>query len=170
MFLQNKQADYAAFYEKISAPFRTHIKLLQGINRLFTWLMYVLYPALLCYLFVQRDSRLLGVFIVPAAGFALVTFVRDKINRPRPYEMWHIAPLIHKNTKGHSMPSRHLFSSAVIAMAYLWVFPMMGIVLMAITAIEAAVRVIGGVHYPSDVTIGASAGIALGFLMPLIML
>jgi membrane-associated phospholipid phosphatase len=98
----------------------------------------------------------------------VLTAVRAKINRPRPYETWDIDPLIHKDTKGNSMPSRHVFSSAVISMAWLRILPPVGAALLVISAAAALIRVIGGVHYPSDVMIGFLAGAAAGALLFLV--
>lgn len=162
-----KNRDYKAFYERISAPFRGHEQALKIVNKILTVAMYVLYPLLLIILLLQRDGQFLSILLVPAVSFGLLSLVRKKIDRKRPYETWDIAPLIIKNTKGHSMPSRHLFSSAVIAMAFYWIFPWAGIVLLIVTAIEACVRVIGGVHYPSDVLVGMAVGVGCGFLIPL---
>ena len=106
--------------------------------------------------------------VLPGAGFILLTLVRAKINRPRPYETWDIRPLIHKDTKGNSMPSRHVFSSAVIAMAWLPVYPPAGVLFLILTAAAALIRVLGGVHYPSDVTVGFLTGILAG--IPLLLL
>ena len=58
------------------------------------------------------------------------------------------------------MPSRHIFSSAVISMGVLAVNVPLGGICWMITILNAVVRVVSGVHYPSDVT----AGILIGFL------
>ena len=90
--------------------------------------------------------------------------VRDRLNAKRPYEVLDIQPIITKNTKGHSMPSRHVFSMFVIAMAFLWVLPWAGALLLCFGAALALVRVIGGVHFPRDVIAGALVGIVSGIL------
>ena len=63
------------------------------------------------------------------------------------------------------MPSRHVFSSAVIAMAWLPVSPTVGTALMIIAAAAAWIRVMGGVHYPSDVAAGLLSGVAAGIFI-----
>ena len=84
----------------------------------------------------------------------MLTVVRTRINRLRPYESWPIRPLIPRNKKGESMPSRHVFSSTVIAMVYLYVHPLLGILFLLVSLLSALVRVLGGVHYLTDVIAG----------------
>lgn len=157
---------YKIFYSRISGPFRDHPALaaaLRILNRCLTLLMYVAYPVVLLYLL--RSSLLLRAVLVPGISFALLSTVRRKINRPRPYEAFQIDPLIHKDTEGNSMPSRHIFSSVVIAMVYLRVFPGIGALFLGLSAVSALIRVVGGVHYFSDVAAGYLAGVLAGLMM-----
>ena len=159
--------DYKQFYEKISAPLRKASWSEAGlrlVNRLFTRAVYIIYPVFLLSLLVERDLRVIKVTLVPAVFFWLLTFLRRWIDRPRPYETWQIDPLIHKDTKGHSMPSRHVFSCTLIAMAIASIYPLAGAAMLGISIILAAIRVLGGVHYPSDVLAGFLAGLACGSL------
>ena len=164
--------DYSLFYQQLTGRVRESgaaCFLLRTAGKTATGIMYLAYPILLILLGIRGDYRiLLWTIFVPGAAFAVLTAVRAKINRPRPYETWDIDPLIHKDTKGNSMPSRHVFSSAVISMAWLRILPPVGAVLLLISAAAALIRVIGGVHYPSDVMIGFLAGAAAGALLFLV--
>lgn len=131
-------------------------------NRILTYLFYIAYPLLLIWIYVYRKSFFLKALLVPAVSFIILSAFRRLINRKRPYESWPIHPLIHKDTKGKSMPSRHLFSSAVIAMVFLYVNPVAGILALILSGADGVIRVIGGVHYPSDVTAGFVCGIIAG--------
>lgn len=160
--------DYDAFYASATAWFRkkdSRVRMLRDANQLLTWLFYIAYPVLLIWLLVRQRDFFLKALLIPAAAFVILSLVRRKINRSRPYEQWPIDPLIHKNTKGKSMPSRHLFSSAVIAMVFLHVNPIAGIIALVLSAADGILRVIGGVHYPADVIAGFACGcLAGGFL------
>ena len=164
--------DYSLFYQQLTGRVRESgaaCFLLRTAGKTATGIMYLAYPILLILLGIRGDYRiLLWTIFVPSAAFAVLTAVRAKINRPRPYETWDIDPLIHKDTKGNSMPSRHVFSSAVISMAWLRILPPVGAALLVISAAAALIRVIGGVHYPSDVMIGFLAGAAAGALLFLV--
>lgn len=159
--------DYALFYEQLTADIRKNpknIRLLVWTNRILTYLMYAMYPLLLILLAVHRDDRFWQIFLIPAVSFEAVTWIRSSVNRKRPYESWKIDPLIHKDTKGHSMPSRHVFSSAMISVSWLYIVPWVGWLLLALSIVSAWVRVAGGVHYPSDVIVGYIIGLACGLL------
>jgi membrane-associated phospholipid phosphatase len=151
-------------YARISAPFRGRERMLVVANRVLTYLTYACYPILLILLGLRWDGRFWRALLVPAVSFLLLSLVRDRINLPRPYQVLNIQPIIQKNTQGRSMPSRHVFSIFVIAMTWLWICPAVGGVFLLFGVVLAAVRVIGGVHFPRDVVVGALVGICCGLL------
>ena len=155
-----------AQYARLSAPFRPEKRrrALLAVNRVLTYGCYAAYPLLLAALAVQRDGRFWRALLVPGISFVLLSLVRRLINAPRPYEALDIDPLIRKDTHGRSLPSRHVFSMFVIAMTFLWLLPPAGILLLICGAVLAAVRVIGGVHYPRDVIVGAAVGVLAGII------
>lgn len=151
-------------YERLSAPFRTpgRTKAVDLINKGLTGVCYAAYPVLLLVLALSRDSRFWRALLVPAVAFVVLSVVRDRLNFPRPYEVLDIKPLIHKETKGHSMPSRHVFCMFLIAVTFLWAYAPVGVVLLVFGVVLAFVRVIAGVHFPRDVIAGALCGIGAG--------
>ena len=74
-------------------------------------------------------------------------------------------PLIKKDSLGKSFPSRHVFSATTIAMFTLLLNPWLGGTMLFLAAILAILRVLGGVHYPSDVLAGYVIGILVGLLL-----
>lgn len=157
-----------AGYERLTRPLRERpwlLRLVLGLNRGLTYLGYALYPLLLVLVLVTRQADFWRFLLVPGISFALLTLVRARIDEPRPYEVLNIDPLIHKDTRGKSFPSRHVFSIFVIAMAWLAYLPPVGATLLVLSALMAFVRVVGGVHWPHDVIAGALCGIAVGLLL-----
>ena len=92
-----------------------------ALDRWLPLIPFVCYPVLLCLLNV-RLFRLLGsqrqaaldltaviarTVFVPGLTFWGGTILRDRLNLPRPYEQPGFEPLRHKETRGHSFPSRH---------------------------------------------------------------
>lgn len=154
-------------YEKITYNLKRHPSLINTIkmtNKIITLMVYFIYIILLLSLLVMHDNRFLKVLLVPSISFFLVSAARNIINAPRPYEKLDIVPIIHKNTKGKSFPSRHIFSIFVIAMALYYISIPMGITLMIIGVFLAVIRVIGGIHFPIDVAAGAIIGILSGLI------
>lgn len=116
-------------------------------------------------LFFNDSLQRMLVFVAcNAIAFILATLLRSLINRKRPYETLGIAPVIPKDTKGKSFPSRHAFCAWLIALNWLIVFhqPLSLIngtivVIYCIFAfIVSVLRVILTLHYPSDVIAGAT--------------
>ncbi|MBR5302371.1 MAG: phosphatase PAP2 family protein [Clostridia bacterium] len=122
--------------------------------------------ALLC-LMLARDLKLIRVLLVPAACFAGCTVLRPLIGRQRPYDRFSAEPVgSFVRGKGKSMPSRHTASAAAIALAVIYVFPSPAVIvcMLGLCALIAALRVLGGQHYPGDVL----AALALSSIISLI--
>ena len=158
-------------YNNLKAPLEKHPQAANFIvraNKIITYLYYVAYPVLLVFLFVQGNAFVWHALLFPALGFLLVTALRAAINKPRPYESLDIEPLIHKDTKGKSFPSRHAYSAMAIAVTFFLVNAAVGIPLIVLALCMAVVRVMGGVHYPSDVAAGAALGVLFATLEVLV--
>ena len=146
-------------YIKITQPFRDNPKMARGIhiaNKICTLSMYLAYPLFVLYMFWMKDAYVARVLIVPSNSFIILSVFRYLVNRPRPYEKFDIPPVIAKDTKGKSFPSRHVFSAMVIAMTFLLASPWswLGVVFVVVAVLLAIVRVLSGVHYVSDVVAG----------------
>lgn len=151
-------------YIKMTQPFRDNPELAKGIhiaNKICTGVMYLAYPVLLVYMYfnahrISSFFRFEKVLLVPAMSFVLLTIFRKIVNRPRPYEAFEVPPVIKKDTKGHSFPSRHVFSATIIAMTFILHSPffVLGVIFLVVSVLLAAVRVVSGVHYISDVVAG----------------
>lgn len=160
------EKNYAAFYQKITSMIETEgdRRRLLFLNSCLTSIFYIMYPALVLEALLLHRDTFWKILLIPGISFLLVSLIRAKINEPRPYEKEDIIPLIKKDTKGKSMPSRHVFSAAIIAMAYLAVNPWLGAVLLVCAAASGCTRIVGGVHYPKDVLVGYLTGILCGIL------
>ena len=152
----------------------TMTKWLRRFDSILRVLLYIAYPIMLLVVFSIWAKlggtsygiyRMLPYVFVPGAGFAVVSILRIVLGKKRPYEQWSIDPLMQKNTIGLSMPSRHAYSAAVIAMCVWTINPAVGAVYLALAAISAMLRVVGGVHYPWDVSVGLFLGVLIGSLL-----
>lgn len=154
-------------YIKITEPLRADeekTKKIVSTNQILTGLVFMVYPLYAAVLYGEKDPKLLKVILVPAVSFVLVTILRKIINAPRPYEKFGIPPVIEKDTKGKSFPSRHVFSVFLIAVTIFYSHPGPGIILGLIGVAMAVIRVRGGVHEPRDVIAGALIGIICGIV------
>ena len=161
--------NYQEWYGHMAANIKNKpflLSLLRAFNRFMTVVMPMIYLTLLATTYLQQGlGKQVGIYLfIPASGFVILSFLRKKINAPRPYEVWEIVPLLDRDSPGQSMPSRHVFSATIISMACLHASLTMGMICLTLSAFLGLVRVLGGVHYPKDVVVGYICGLAWGVL------
>ena len=161
--------NYQEWYNHIAGKIENKpflLRLLRTFNRLMTVVMPIVYLTLLATTYFREGfgKQVLIYVFIPASGFVILSFLRKKINAPRPYEVWEIVPLLDRDSPGQSMPSRHVFSATIISMACLHANLSVGFILLILSAILSLVRVLGGVHYPKDVLVGYACGLVWGVI------
>ena len=161
--------NYQEWYDHVAGNIKNKpflLSLLRTFNRFMTVVMPMIYLTLLATTYLQQEfgKQILIYVFIPASGFVILSFLRKKINAPRPYEEWDIKPLLDRDSPGQSMPSRHVFSATIISMACLHASLSVGVILLVLSAFLGLVRVLGGVHYPKDVVVGYICGLAWGVL------
>ena len=161
--------NYQEWYDNIAANIKNKpflLSLLRTFNRFMTVVVPMIYLTLLATTYLQQGlgKQVLIYVFIPASGFVILSFLRKKINAPRPYEEWTIKPLLDRDSPGQSMPSRHVFSATIISMACLHANLSVGFILLILSAILGLVRVLGGVHYPKDVLVGYACGLVWGVI------
>lgn len=161
--------NYQEWYDYIAANIENRpflLSLLRTFNRFMTVVMPIVYLTLLATAYLQEGlgKQVLMYVFIPVSGFVILSFLRKKINAPRPYEVWEIVPLLDRDSPGKSMPSRHVFSATIISMACLHASLTMGMICLTLSALLGLVRVLGGVHYPKDVLVGYACGLVWGVI------
>lgn len=158
--------NYPQFHKNITAYFRAHpkaVSFLKALDRFLTVLFYAVYPLLVVYAFVRHLDHRFSYVVIPAISFVCVSLFRHILNRSRPYQNG-VVPLWHKDTVGHSFPSRHVFSSAMIGISLWQLNVPTGSLLLVLSGVEGVIRVLAGVHYPTDVAAGWIIGVLCGFM------
>lgn len=156
----------AEAYEKITLWFRGRpvlYKWLLFLNTSIPAVFYISFPVLVIRQ-LAGGGQWLHSILTAGIPFAALSVFRRLLNRPRPYEMLAITPLIPREKKGESFPSRHVFSAFIIAMCWLRELPVFGVVLCVLAAVLAVIRVVGGVHYVSDVVAGGMFALVCGLI------
>ena len=161
--------NYQEWYDHIAGNIENKpflLSLLRTFNRFMTVVMPMIYLILLAITYLQQGlGKQVGIYLfIPASGFVILSFLRKKINAPRPYEEWDIKPLLDRDSPGQSMPSRHVFSATIISMACLHASLSVGVILLVLSAFLGLVRVSGGVHYLKDVVVGYIFGLVCGVI------
>ena len=161
--------NYQEWYDHIAGKIENRpifLRLLRTFNRFMTVVMPIVYLTLLTTIYFREGfgKQVLIYVFIPASGFVILSFLRKKINAPRPYEVWEIIPLLDRYSPGQSMPSRHVFSATIISMACLHASLTMGMICLTLSAFLGLVRVLGGVHYPKDVVVGYICALVWGVI------
>ena len=161
--------NYQEWYDHIAGKIENRpifLSLLRTFNRFMVVVMPIVYLTLLTTIYFREGfgKQVLMYVFIPASGFVILSFLRKKINTPRPYEKWDIKPLLDRDSPGQSMPSRHVFSATIISMACLHASLTMGMICLTLSALLGLVRVLGGVHFPKDVLVGYICSLVWGVI------
>ncbi len=99
-----------------------------------------------------------------AVGISVAIFILVKkwVGRLRPFEQWcDISSLIVPPDK-FSFPSGHTMTAFSVYAVYSDLIPGSGALFLPIAVLLGISRIFLGVHYPSDVVVGALLGVAIG--------
>ena len=155
------------------AWFENHKGAYKTLNFLYKFLPYVMVAAvpvlIIIKAFSEIDMDLFRMIYVPLFILILTTVLRKIIKRPRPYEVYKTEPVIKRDGNGESMPSRHTSSAFIIAMAAIPVSLTLFFALTVIAATIALTRILAGVHFISDVIVGALIPIVTGIIFFVIL-
>lgn len=155
---------YLRVFEKIQSR-KNGVLLIRVSGRVLTYVTALCYIVAVAVSFVKSGYRAGAVLVlVPALSFMAVSVFRKCFNARRPYEIYGFKPLIEKDTKGKSFPSRHVFSIFVIGSTVFWVNAAAGVIVCLMGCILAAIRIAVGVHFPKDVVAGGMIGLACGYI------
>lgn len=107
--------------------------------------------------------------VVSGGGALIYAVMKRRAGRPRPFvhlkELRLCAPPLDEFSfpSGHTL---HAVAFAIVAPAW---FPMLGLLLVPFAVLTAVVRVVLGLHYPSDVLAGVAIGAGVALLSMLAM-
>lgn len=161
-----KEEKYIQMYECVKDT-RHLSSTVKALHDILPMIMLFFYPLQLLYLVFTvgfGNEVFLKALIVPLGVLIFVTLLRIIINEKRPYEQFDCTPLVQKKSKGHSFPSRHTASAFIIAMAFLYIQPSIGVLMLIMATIIGITRVLSGVHFVKDVIGGALISIITGII------
>ncbi len=118
------------------------------------------------------DSTVNPVLHMLAAGLSgtlIYKWLKSKTLRPRPYEVHQDIWLTGRPLDRFSFPSGHTLHAVVFSTVLGFYFPSLMLAVLPFTFLVAVSRVILGLHYPSDVIVGAVIGYGLAQLSQLVL-
>jgi undecaprenyl-diphosphatase len=108
-------------------------------------------------------SAAISVFL---SRLVIAEIIKTIVQRPRPYMVLETAnKIITENSDFKSMPSGHAAIFFALAMAIYFYNKKLGIFLFASAILISLARIFCGVHWPSDILVGAAIGIISGIIV-----
>jgi undecaprenyl-diphosphatase len=123
------------------------------------------YALMLALPFIHDDRGLrvaLVMLATSAAGLAIYKFLKRTFVRERPFIRYAGISLAGAPLDRYSFPSGHTLHAVAFTWQACAAFPELGLVLIPLALAIAASRVVLGLHYPTDVLVGALLGAAIG--------
>lgn len=140
-------------------------RILSVLDKLSSGFIFFSYPLVLIYLWYTGYGHILRLVLTTLISFIGVSVFRKVYNKKRPYEVFELEPVLKKDDAGESFPSRHVFSAFVIAFSTWTALPAYSCAVLLAGLVIMVVRVLGTVHFISDVTAGALIGITCSLPM-----
>jgi undecaprenyl-diphosphatase len=105
----------------------------------------------------SASVRMIGVGLV---DLVLYKIIKRWIARPRPYRTCPGIRACSRSLDEFSFPSGHTLHSVAFSLILTVYFPMSALFVWPLTILIAVSRIVLGLHYPSDVVVGALIGAA----------
>ncbi|RKG52469.1 phosphatase PAP2 family protein [Acinetobacter cumulans] len=102
--------------------------------------------------------QLLYIALSGLLGTGIYKLLKQKTVRPRPYQVHQVIRLGERPLDHFSFPSGHTLHAVMVTTVLGWVQPILLILMLPFTVLVALSRMVLGLHYPSDVVIGALIG------------
>lgn len=94
-------------------------------------------------------------------GTVIYKLLKTKTIRPRPYQVHQVIRLGERPLDHFSFPSGHTLHAVIATILLGYVVPLLLVLMLPFTVLVAVSRMILGLHYPTDVMMGALIGAAV---------
>lgn len=96
---------------------------------------------------------------------ALYKFLKIKTLRPRPYQVHQVIVVGDRPLDHYSFPSGHTMHAVLSTVVFGYISPILLLIMLPFMVLVSLSRVVLGLHYPTDVLVGACLGVALAFVV-----
>lgn len=123
--------------------------------------------AILCLIYLLKaESYYLQIIYLASSSFLttlMYKLLKQKTTRPRPYQVHQVIILGERPLDHFSFPSGHTLHAVLSTIVFGYIQPVLIIVMLPFTLLVAISRMVLGLHYPTDVLVGALLGACLSF-------
>lgn len=111
--------------------------------------------------------QILYVIAAGSVGTLIYKFLKNKTTRPRPYQVHQVIVLGERPLDHFSFPSGHTLHAVMVTITLGYIQPLLLLLMLPFTILVALSRMVLGLHYPSDVIVGAMIGasVASGIIL-----
>ncbi|MEB6677667.1 phosphatase PAP2 family protein [Acinetobacter haemolyticus] len=102
--------------------------------------------------------QILYLILAGSVGTLIYKFLKHKTTRPRPYQVHQVIVLGERPLDHFSFPSGHTLHAVMVTIVLGYIQPVLLILMLPFTILIALSRMVLGLHYPSDVIVGAIIG------------
>jgi len=150
---------FLQFLESLRTDFS--VKFFEGITMLGEETILILMIAVLYFAYDKRLALRIGYITI--TSMCVNNTVKNLVKRPRPFASGGVTPARAHTATGYSFPSGHTQTIATWSSAFAMYFKKAWVSVLAGVGIVAVAfsRLFLGVHYPSDVIVGAVLGVAI---------
>ena len=122
------------------------------------WMWYAVILSLPWLDHVNGTTCAIRMFAVGAVNLLIYLIIKRCIARPRPYRTCPGIRSCGRSLDEYSFPSGHTLHSVAFGLILVAYYPSLAFVVWPFVALVGVSRVVLGLHYPSDVLVGAAVG------------
>ncbi|MFC1395387.1 phosphatase PAP2 family protein [Acinetobacter junii] len=112
--------------------------------------------------------NILYLIVMGSIGTLIYKFLKNKTTRPRPYQVHQVIVLGERPLDHFSFPSGHTLHAVMVTITLGYIQPLLLILMLPFTILVALSRMVLGLHYPSDVIVGAIIGASVASIIILL--
>ncbi|MFU9047239.1 phosphatase PAP2 family protein [Acinetobacter tibetensis] len=131
-------------------------KLISRLGDGFFW--YIMLMSLWILQGLSYSLQMLYLILGSLLGTAIYKILKTKTVRPRPYQVHQVIRLCERPLDHFSFPSGHTLHAVMASVVIGYVQPILLVLMLPFTVLVALSRMVLGLHYPSDVAVGAVIG------------
>lgn len=114
---------------------------------------------------IAYSLSIMYVIIAGSFGTLIYKILKHRTTRPRPYQVHQVILLGERPLDHFSFPSGHTLHAVMATTLLGYIQPVFLVLMLPFTVLVALSRMVLGLHYPSDVIVGALIGGVLAVIM-----
>lgn len=107
---------------------------------------------------LSYSLEIIYLLLGSSVGTGIYKFLKQKTTRPRPYQVHQVIILGERPLDHFSFPSGHTLHAVMVTITLGYIQPALVVLMLPFTVLVALSRMVLGLHYPSDVLVGALIG------------